>query len=321
MDITSNFIQAQLELLAADGYRITPMATATDKDLKTYNCGKGKALGINALTGADSEKLYTAAEVVAMAKHLKYQNAQGYNIFVTPFSATYKYLLIDDVQFNELPEALQRPTLLLSSSLASQQAVYRLSADFFRSRKHFVSVFNEFNWLYGDKEISGAIHPFRLRGFVNRKLKYCSADGLYPYVKEISNNPGEQPDSLKELIQSIGGEDSLSFSGAERAEGISLPVAAATAQTLLNPGEQPTAYDIIFAQKWYLGAENMYKSRLDLSKVDFILAGKMLGFKKPAGVIAATLFRCSPDILKRHPDINDYVSKIVKSAIKHQLPI
>lgn len=130
------------------------------------------------------ETFWTMQDVLDNGTVLAAHNAKGWNIFVTPIEEEGKqiHILIDDLR-PEFFEAGFEPNLLQRSSPKSQQAVFVLPYQ--HPREIYLRAFNELNKAYGDPQISGLRHPFRLAGYTNRKPKHETAAG-FPFI-EIEN--------------------------------------------------------------------------------------------------------------------------------------
>ena len=127
------------------------------------------------------EVLWTMQGVLDNASVLAAHNAQGWNIFVTPIEEEGKqiHVLIDDLR-PEFFAAKFAPNLLQKSSPHSQQAVFVLP--YTHPRETYIQAFNALNRQYGDPQISGLRHPFRLAGFTNRKPKHETHAG-FPFTE------------------------------------------------------------------------------------------------------------------------------------------
>lgn len=119
------------------------------------------------------ENLWTPADLEAdgfkRLKALRVLNQDGFNIYVTPLSPTFTYILIDDLTVEKKAKFLAagyEPTLILESSAENYQAVLMVPAC---DKEMANAFFRQMNAEYGDQRISGVEHPFRLASFRNKK--------------------------------------------------------------------------------------------------------------------------------------------------------
>jgi len=168
-------VQVQLEALDAPSYRITLISY--DESQKPIVPGKRK--------NSEDERFYTKEEIIAMIPWLKYQNNQGMNVLVTPKDEDSHYILLDDCRLSasDLEQRGFKPCVLQQSSWDSTQAIFKVTKSI--DRDAVIAVFNDLNKQYGDVNIKGLRHPFRLPGFRNMKPKHLR-EGLYPFVKVLS---------------------------------------------------------------------------------------------------------------------------------------
>ncbi|MCP3713130.1 RepB family DNA primase [Paraburkholderia sp. CNPSo 3274] len=125
------------------------------------------------------ERFYTADEVAARLSALARENMRGFDIYVTPKSATRHYVLVDDMCHDgreRLLDAGYQPRLVQQSSVDNYQAVLTVSKargvddeqDRARVRE---AVGKPINSQVGDPKMStgGVGQAFRMAGFSNKK--------------------------------------------------------------------------------------------------------------------------------------------------------
>ncbi|WP_374834295.1 DNA-primase RepB domain-containing protein [Paenochrobactrum pullorum] len=170
-------VEEQLHALSAAAYRITAMSVR-DGEKIGQNIGK-KHLDKDALS---------AHEIFELIPVMSKLNLQGWNLFITPLDKNIEYILIDDLNcstMNEFKSVGYSPCIELQTSEDSFQAVVKIAKSN-SDVKCRNQLFKDLNRAYGDEKIVGMIHPMRLAGFLNRKDKHRTENGLYPFVKIIS---------------------------------------------------------------------------------------------------------------------------------------
>lgn len=200
-------ITRQIKPLACEKFIITATKPKFDKDgtpiMKQINSKSGKPLfdmngdpimtqvmvAINLCReNKESEQTPWTLENLLLDHNLnkiKSLNVRDYAIYITPQEqGTDKiHILVDDTS-DAIFEIFGKPNNFLQTSPKSQQAIY--TVPYTHQRDLYNEVFKYMNIKYGDPNLSGLRHPFRLAGFSNRKQKYMDNDGKFPFVKTIS---------------------------------------------------------------------------------------------------------------------------------------
>lgn len=177
--VKARIVKEQLTALAAPSYRVTAMHQTGGKDGDGYGVNIGKRVH-----GRDE---LTAAEVINLIPELTKENARGGNIYITPIDPAAEHLLVDDLDARTRQEMTSKgytPTMVVESSPGSFQAVLKVPRQV-GEKEDRNRVFKDINRTYGDEEINGLSHPFRLGGFENRKAKHQQEDGRFPFVKVV----------------------------------------------------------------------------------------------------------------------------------------
>ena len=157
-------VSAQLAALQPDQLRITMMHS--ERKETSYNLGKGN--GPEGPSGKPGERFFSREEVIGLVPFLLGENGnrRGYNVFITPFSDTAWYILLDDIVLAKLAEleGLQlTPQMLIESSPQRYQGLYMLQKDL-ATKDEANALFRLINARHGDPKISGLTHPFRAAG-------------------------------------------------------------------------------------------------------------------------------------------------------------
>ncbi|RAU20155.1 hypothetical protein CU669_19900 [Paramagnetospirillum kuznetsovii] len=299
----------QLDALGADRYRLTMF----HRDVgRTYRSGKHR--------NETEEVFYTNEQLLESVQETFCRNWQrSYNVYITPFSDTLTYFLVDDV----MPEAKARmdasgfrPLIYQSTSWQSWQVVLAvpksdLGDDQERRLANFT--FKRLNELYGDAGIGGQIHPFRATGFQNRKPKYETSMGRYPTVDLIDGRPGTICERTRAFIVEMRAEATK--------KAAPVRMAGLGEQQLSEDGRakiaacQARPWLLQYAQDNFLRLSERYGANLDASRADFQIAIGLIN--RGAGLVEAiaVLLACTPTMTgRRHRDPAGYMLRTVMSA-------
>ena len=206
-------VTAQLAALQPDQVRITLMHS--ERKETSYNLGKGN--GPEGPSGKPGERFFSREEVIGLVPFLLSENGnrRGYNVFITPFSDTVWYILLDDIvpaKLAELDGLRLTPQMLIESSPQRFQGLFMLPKDL-ATKDEANALFRMINARHGDPKISGLTHPFRAIGFRNMKPKYQKPNGLYPVRRD---GVGRETDARRTGAATRGGQG---FSPRDRAQG------------------------------------------------------------------------------------------------------
>jgi hypothetical protein len=165
----------------ADAYRVTCIRMHEDGSKKTFILDK-----------RDNEsKGFTPEQMPQQIQTMLNLQKRGENIYFTPLSQDKHHILVDDMDAANLEKFILdgfKPAVLIESSPGSYQAVITIPKLNTEHDRHVGNRITEkLNKLYGDKNLSGCIHPHRAPGFQNRKPKHKAADGSYPFVKLVKS--------------------------------------------------------------------------------------------------------------------------------------
>lgn len=303
-------VTAQLVALRPDRVRITLMHS--ERKETSYNPGKGE--GPQGLSGRPTERLFTAEEVIALVPFLLTENGnhRGYNVFITPFSEAFWYILLDDVlpqKLADLDGLRLTPQMLIESSPQRFQGIYLLPKAM-ATKDEANALFRLINARHGDPKISGLTHPFRAAGFKNRKPKYQKPNGFYPFAGMVwVGKP--MPEGLLALLEEAKALVRV-IPPRERRSSRVLKSIDASAPVALD--RETTKY----AREHYRQLGWRYGRGFDVFKADFMLAERLLARRLTADRVAAALMRFSPDILARcggkAAGVKRYVTKTVLRA-------
>lgn len=265
--------------VGAERYRVTCIKMDADGGKKTFILDKKDGV----------TRGFTPDELAAhMPEMLRFQQ-RGENIYYTPLSDEKHHILIDDMTAGSL-EKLQKdgfmPAVILESSPGNLQCLLtipKLYSGFDRDVGNRLT--ERLNRLYGDKKLSGCIHPHRAPGFDNRKPKHQKADGSYPQVKLLYAERRECAKTL-ELSRQIDQEHAESVKAQKTRP-------AAVAPSTARPGDPVSAY--------YAHLDNIRKHMAidDYSRVDAMIALRMRSNGHSRTDVAETIRTCAPTIREK----------------------
>jgi hypothetical protein len=308
-------ILSQLKPLITKQFRITLIGRR--EGLRDRNFGN-KSAKKRAITG-EKERFYHPDDIVSLIPELENENMHGYEIYVTPISWSHHHLVVDDMtpeKYAGLLDAGYRPATVSQSSDGNFQCVLLTNKVATNSTEQSIGndVMQIINRDFGDSNIVGTIHAFRLAGFANKKMGKGD-----PFTKLISINGGicAKADSML---------DDLRENPTKRIKKITPRKVVATPEAeilLLDMIDAVTALKTaalaMFKTKWMEVERSANRfanvgQKIDRSIVDF----KTCKHLKCAGFaveqIAYALLNGSPDIRIRHPHVAVYVSDTARRS-------
>jgi hypothetical protein len=193
-------VEKQLDALGCDKYRVT--LASNNKNVAPYLPGKFRDKD-----GQETERYYTKKDITKMIPWLRFENNSGKHIFITPMDDNAYYVLVDDLRITprELSSKGFEPCVVAKTSWDKHQAVLKVTKDV-ADRRAVIDFFNEVNAHFGDKEMKGLRHPFRLAGFRNMKSDHAR-DGKQPFVELVQAVNRFCTKSMAIIRQRYGGAD------------------------------------------------------------------------------------------------------------------
>ena len=276
--------------------KLYPPGTHFNIKAKNFDDGKVKIL-----------KDIPLPEYEKSLKYLKYLNAQGYNVFLSPCVAGgVTDVLLDDINLQTLARLQNdgfEPHYYLETSPGNYQAIIKLSDTLIdKNIQKFISI-QLANICSADINSTDPGHFFRLAGFTNRKEKYRTSAGLYPFVKlypGILKPCAKGKDYIDNILEGI------------KAGLIELPERNITTPPLQAGDKGATADNCYsYIKKVYESNQNIK----DLSALDFKACryAALKGFD--LNDIKEAIRRLSPDIENRkRGHIDDYLNRTIKNA-------
>ena len=260
--------------VGAECYRVTCIKMDADGGKKTFILDKKDG----------ATRGFTPEELLARMPEILRLQRRGENIYYTPLSEEKHHVLIDDMTADSLKKLQQDgfvPAVILESSPGNHQClltVPKLRSCFDRDVGNRLT--ERLNRLYGDKNLSGCIHPHRAPGFENRKPKHRQEGGGFPQVRLLFAERRECAKAL-ELARQIDRE----YADATKAQR-ERPRAVSSGR----PGDPVTAY--------YAHLDNIRKHLAidDYSRVDAMIALRMRSNGHSRSDVAETIRVCGPTI-------------------------
>lgn len=311
---TAGIICKQLDALRADKYRVTLSVSSDaiqeegEKVLRTYNLGKG--------AGVDgSEVFYSRDDIVSKIPLLSRENARGYNVFITPLSDSYTYMLIDDMTDKTHSDLISSgyclSTLTRTSPKSLQGVITLRNTDVGSELSSGVrnAVFAELNANFGDANIQGQIHPLRLAGFTNRKEKHKDiTTGNYPFVT-LEHYARNTCAKTAELAKVITNYTSLKKAPTRDISSKYLDSIIEVRSANHDSGSPIPAIIANDAIKFYRWVRMRYTDAINMSSADWMLAKRFESRGIDKSMIAKVLLAYSPDIENRHSNAIEYAHK------------
>ena len=262
----------------AGRYRVTCIKMEAPDTKKTFILDKK-----NGVT-----KGFTPDELLARIPEMLRLQRRGENLYYTPLSEQKHHILIDDMTRDSLKKLQEdgfRPAVILESSPGNYQCILtvpKLASEFDKDVGNRLT--ERLNRLYGDKKLSGCIHPHRAPGFQNRKPKHRREDGSFPQVKLRLSEKRECSRAL-ELSRQIDRE----YAEAARAK-MAKPKRGDALNRSARPGDAVSAYHA------HLENIRRHLSIEDYSRVDAMIALRMRSTGHSRDDVAKAIQQCAPTI-------------------------
>lgn len=263
--------------VSAERYRVTCIKMLKNGEKKTFILDKknGETHG------------FTDDEIHQNLPQMLRIQARGENIYYTPLSEKKHHILIDDMTaeaVNKLRVDGYKAAALIQSSPGNFQCILtipKLGTEFDRDVGNRLT--EMLNREYGDKKLSGCIHPHRAPGFQNRKPKHQREDGSFPEVKLLEAIRQECPKAL-ELSKKLNAEIAQATSASRQR-------AAQFAREQKNqnrPGSPVAAYQA------HLNNIRQHLTIEDASRVDSMIALRMRATGHSQEAVRNTIEECAP---------------------------
>lgn len=300
---------SQHKALKADAYRITLIGR---NGQKPWVLGKSK----------DGEKFFNADEVKAKIPLLSKKNAEGRDIYITPRALNHHYIVLDDLTPGSYKEMLgngYKPNLVQESSKDNYQAIFRVPMSGDKDdRKIANKIVVGLNKKYGDPKFTGVEHPFRMSGFSNKK---ATRNNFFTQLITSAEKACERIISLlNQELNKVIKQREAKKANEKPLKKVALDYEQERIDKMNSVGKNTKTSSAVFARNWskWHGLARKNGWAIDFSRIDFSATKDMIkgGYNDTEIKIAIT--DCSPSILNRKHDIQDYCDRTVVNA-KNQI--
>lgn len=301
--------------LQAPCYRVSLIGRSGSAEGKRINLGKSR-------DESGPERFYSNQDVEKLLPQLRWHNASGFDVYVTPIDPAHHYLVVDDMKpgaANLLGGLGFSPCLVQSSSLDNEQAVVKVQKVARDDEQTLANnLVQQLNREHGDPNFSGVVHPFRMAGFSNKKP---GREGVFTRILEAGHRLCSKAAELLRVLRRAA-DAAL----AKRKRGQERERLEAEAVREAERNRHREDLEIVFEeaddpvrafQRAVAGVREWVKlKRLseDASRVDYRAALAMLRVGWSDAEVRAGMLAGSDDLAKRHSNFHDYVHRTVRNA-------
>jgi hypothetical protein len=301
--------------LQAPAYRVSLVGRTGSAEGQHINLGKARKAG-------DPEKTYTALEVEGLIPQLRWRNASGFDIYVTPLDSKHHYVVVDDMKAgaSKLLAGLgYAPCLVQSSSKGNEQAVIKVAkVDRADEQQLANRLVREMNVQHGDPRFSGVVHAFRMAGFSNKKPNRANAitrilqagHRICVRAAELLQQFRQAADSALAQRRRQTEQEQLELDAQRQAQRIS---GHDQVEVLFERGDDvATAFRRAVAD--VRGWVTLRGLAEDASRVDYQAAMAMLKAGWTEAEVRTGMLAGSDGLGQRHQDTEGYVQRTVRRA-------
>lgn len=149
-------------------------------------------------------RTWDRATLIKSVPWLRYQNSQGRNIYIRP-KGEHHLSMVDDLTADAVRRMRAEgfgPTLVVETSPGNFQA-WLNHAQVLPQRVSTIAARTLATKFGGDNGAADWRHFGRLAGFTNRKVKYQSQDGAYPFVQIIEARSDHVYAAAREFVANV----------------------------------------------------------------------------------------------------------------------
>ncbi|EHL0150996.1 relaxase/mobilization nuclease domain-containing protein [Vibrio parahaemolyticus] len=301
--------QQQAEALQADKYRITLIGR---QGQKPWVLGKQKD---------GTEKFYSVEEVKNNIPLLSKKNAEGRDIYITPITLDYHYIVVDDLTPETHKEMLANgysPNLVQESSRYNYQAIFRVPKTTDEKDREIANkVVVGLNKRYGDENFTGVSHPFRMAGFSNKKP---TRNNFFTRLISSSANACQRVITLlkQELDKVIKEREEAkqAYQNAKVQQPKQISLEEERLRKIASVDATTKTADAVFMRHWskWHGLAKSKGWSIDYSRIDFAATIDMIkgGYNDEEILIA--IVNSSPSVVDRKNDVQDYTRRTLEKA-------
>ncbi|MBN9657144.1 MAG: hypothetical protein J0H49_03145 [Acidobacteria bacterium] len=189
----------------------SPTLVAVERQINAMGCEvyeiglyKPHVPGSNSKEPEMLPRTWDSATLLKSVPWLRYQNSQARNIYIRP-SGEHHLSMVDDLTANAVKRMRVEgfaPSLVVETSPDNFQA-WLNHGQVLPQGLSTVAARTLAAKFEGDKAAADWRHFGRLAGFTNRKAKYQSQNGAYPFVRIIDAKPGHVYAAAGEFVASV----------------------------------------------------------------------------------------------------------------------
>lgn len=299
----------QAEALNCDKFRITLISRNGNSKLP-WNLGKQKD---------SEERFFTANEVKEKIPLLSKKNAEGRDIYITPITDSYHYIVIDDLTPDSKRELLSNgynPTLIQESSKDNYQAIFRVPKTGDKDDRQVANkIVVGLNRKYGDANFTGVSHPFRMAGFSNKKQ---GKNNYFTQLISTSVNAcGRVITLLKQEFEKVVKErEEAAAIKAEKPRERTESLEQERLRLIASVDKNTKTSDAVFMKLWNrcYGLVQRNGWVVDYSRIDYSVTKDMIKNGYSDAEITSGIVNSSPSIASRKNDIYDYANRTIEKA-------
>jgi hypothetical protein len=173
---------------------------------EVYEIGlyKPHALGSDSREPEMLPRTWDRATLLKSVPWLRYQNSQGRNIYIRP-KGEHHLSMVDDLTADAIKQMKTEgftPTLVVETSPGNFQA-WLNHGQVLPQRPSTLAARALAEKFGGDKGAADWRHFGRIAGFTNRKPKYQSPNGAYPFVRIMESRPNHAYASSADLLTDV----------------------------------------------------------------------------------------------------------------------
>lgn len=239
---------------------------------------------------------------------------QGEHVYFTPLSDNVHHILVDDLDAEHLVRMTSigyHPAIVIESSPGNFQAIInvkKFGTNPERDKEIGNKLSNGINKLFGDINLSGAVHPHRVPGFVNPKLQYRMDNGEYPIVKITSAEGGycAKMRAFAEYLDSYDHVHKATKTTSSRNE--------RNVTVELSDNHRLHAAIYLAHKINILYCMQLKEESADMSRVDYAVALRLRGTGHSQAEIASILLAGAPTGRENKHDWQDYATRTANAV-------
>lgn len=259
----------------------------------------------------DGEEFFTPEQVESMIPQLRGKNARGWDIYITPIDPENHYILIDDANKKALNQLINdgfKPCIIQKSSTDNHQVVIKIpKGDSPDEQKVANKLCADLNRQYGDLSLSGAVHPFRMAGFSNRKPgRRKTFTKVIEAAHRVCDLASRMLGKLRHSADQARDQAMQRLADLERQQRL---------EWIEKAGDDSDPIGLYRAEfKRQLGLAQSKNWALDDSALDYRTCKALLKIGMDRNSLKDAIREASPGLMDRHKNPDDYINRTISSA-------